>query len=99
MIAEKCKDFIYQYFKSLTGRFTEVFASIKNKIMGVVSGRKNEVNQIYQNVKLEAENKLPGGIQMLERVKGQPIDEFSGYNSLQSRIDGVQTQAFSRLDS
>ena len=36
---------------------------------------------------------------MLEKVKGQPIDEFSGYNSLQSKIDGVQSQAFSRLDS
>ena len=74
MIAEKCKDFIYEHFKGLTGKFNEVFSQIKNKIMGVVSGRKDEVHQIYQNVKLEADNKLPGGISMIETVKGQPID-------------------------
>ena len=36
---------------------------------------------------------------MLETVKGQPIDQFSGYNDLQKKIDGVQTQTFNRLDS
>lgn len=36
---------------------------------------------------------------MLEQIKGQSIDEFSGYNALQSKIDSIQSQAVGKLES
>ena len=32
-------------------------------------------------------------------MKGQPVDEFSGYNGLQSKIDGVRDSAFHKVDA
>lgn len=48
--------------------------------MEIVTGRKQEVCQIFENVKIEANNRLPGGISALETLRGQPIEEISGYN-------------------
>jgi hypothetical protein len=36
---------------------------------------------------------------MLEKAKGQPIEEISGYNQLQGQIDSIQLQAFSKVDA
>lgn len=34
---------------------------------------------------------------MLEQIKGQSIDEFSGYNALQGKIDSIQDQTVAKL--
>lgn len=36
---------------------------------------------------------VPGGVSMLQKTKGQSIEEFSGFNSLKGQINSVKTQA------
>lgn len=74
MIAEKAKDFIKQHFGQLSSTFTGLFVNFKDKVSGVVGGRRQELQGIYDRVKLEANNRLPGGIAVLESVKGQSIE-------------------------
>ncbi len=57
------------------------------------------MHQTYEKVKLEANNTIPGGLHMLESIKGEPIDELSGYNRLQSKIDDIQVDAMTHLDA
>ena len=42
---------------------------------------------------------MPGGIELFEKVKGESIDEFSGYNKLQSQVDDIKITTLGKIDS
>lgn len=41
---------------------------------------------------------VPGGINALEKIKGESIDEFSGYNKLQSKVQSIETEALKKIE-
>jgi hypothetical protein len=51
----------------------------------VESGR-SELQKTYLDIKAKVNNTIPGGINALEKIKGESIDEFSGYNKLQGEV-------------
>lgn len=45
---------------------------------------------MFDSAKKSVDSTIPGGIAMIERIKGESVNEFSGYNKLQSSIDGIK---------
>ena len=54
---------------------------------------------MFEDLKGSVNSKVPGGIPALEKLKGQSINDFSGFNSLQGQIDSVKTQAFQKIEA
>ena len=54
---------------------------------------------IFEDLKSKVNSTVPGGIPALEKFKGQSINEFSGFNSIQGQIDSIKTQAFSKIEA
>jgi hypothetical protein len=53
---------------------------------------------VYLDIKNKVNSTVPGGITALERIKGEGIDEFSGYNKLQGKVDAIKAEALSKID-
>lgn len=54
---------------------------------------------MFEELKGSVNMKVPGGIPALEKLKGQSINDFSGFNSLQGQINSVKTQAFQKIET
>jgi hypothetical protein len=53
---------------------------------------------VLESAKNTVDSTLPGGISTIERVKGQSINEISGYNKLQSSIDSIKDSTLEKVE-
>ena len=49
-------------------------------------------------MKGKVDSTIPGGINALEKIKGESIDEFSGYNKLQSKVQDIEKEALKKIE-
>lgn len=49
-------------------------------------------------MKGKVDSTVPGGINALEKIKGESIDEFSGYNKLQSKVQAIESEALKKIE-
>lgn len=52
---------------------------------------------IFESAKSKADSMIPGGIATIERMKGDSINNFSGYNSLLKQINQVRDQSIGTI--
>ena len=98
MIAEKSKDIVNEEFGKVTNQSNEIFGGFRNQTDTMVGQKRGELDNIFNDIKSKVDSTVPGGVAGIERMKGQSVDEFSGYNQLTGQIDQVKTQSFERID-
>lgn len=97
MVAEKSKEVVGEEFQKLNAKADETFQGFTDKATNIVDEKNKALNTIFEDLKSKVNNTIPGGIPALERLKGQSINDFSGFNSLQGQISSVKTQALNRI--
>lgn len=99
MVAEKSKDIVNEEFGKINGQANEKFQGFNNQTVSLVDEKTKALSSLFEELKGSVNSKVPGGIPALERLKGQSINDFSGFNSLQGQIDSVKTQAFQKIEA
>ncbi len=99
MVAEKSKEIVGDEFHKLNAKADETFLGFTDKTSNIVDEKNKALASIFEDLKNKVNNTLPGGIPALERLKGQSINDFSGFNSLQGQIASVKTQALNRIET
>jgi hypothetical protein len=99
MVAEKSKEVVNEEFGKLNSQSNETFQGFNNKTVGIIDEKTKALTNIFDDLKSKVSSTLPGGIPALEKVKGQSINEFSGFNSIQNQITSVKVQAFSKIET
>nr|BAK01661.1 predicted protein [Hordeum vulgare subsp. vulgare] len=98
MVAEKSKEVVHEEFGKLNSKSNETFQGFNDRTSNMVDEKSKALNNIFDDLKAKVNSTLPGGIPAIERLKGQSINDFSGYNALQNQINSVKTQAFKKIE-
>jgi hypothetical protein len=99
MVAEKSKDVVNDEVGKFTNQTKEVFQGFETKTNSIVDEKNNALNGIFEEMKNKVNSTVPGGIPAFEKIRGQSINEFSGFNTLQNKIVEIKKSALSRVDS
>jgi hypothetical protein len=97
MVAEKSKEVVNDEFGKLNSKSNETFQGFNDRTSNMVDEKTKALSGIFEDLKNKVNSTVPGGIPALERLKGQSINDFSGFNSLQGQINSVKKQAFSKI--
>ena len=49
-------------------------------------------------MKGKVEETIPGGVGALESIRGEKIEEFSGYNKLKSEMAEIKVKAYKQIE-
>lgn len=99
MVAEKSKDIVNEEFGKINGQANEKFQGFNSQAVSLVDDKTKALSKIFEDLKGTVNSRVPGGIPALEKLKGQSINDFSGFNALQGQIDSVKTQAFQKIEA
>lgn len=98
MVSEKGKDVVREEMGKVRGEAENVFGGFTKETNTLVDGKFGELTKTYESVKSKA-NMVPGALEMLEKSKGKPIDEISGFNSLKGEINNVKKNTLGKIDN
>lgn len=98
MVAEKGKDVVRDEMGKVKTQVEGVFGGMTKDTNNIVDGKLGQLTKVYEGVKSKA-GMIPGGLEMLEKREGKPIDQISGFNSLKNEINKVKKDTLGRVDS
>lgn len=90
---EKCKQTIDTKVLSLKENIGTQSDTILQQLFGVVDTKKAELTNTFQTYKNLIDEKVPGGVNSLEKIKGEPLEQMLGLNTFLQKFDEVKTNA------
>ena len=75
-----------------------MFSGFKTQADNTVEKMKGELEKIFEDLKGKVNSIVPGGVAGIQRMKGQNINDFSGYNQLVGQINQAKSSSFDRIN-
>lgn len=77
---EKVKQFLDGKMGSLKDTVGNQSGAVLQKVIGTIDDKKTQLNNQFQNYKQTINTSYPGGIETIQKLKGEPIENILGVN-------------------
>lgn len=81
------KQFLDTKIADLKNTINGKSGSLLTDIQNMIDGKKTELTNLFQGYKEDINRKVPGGINSLEKLKGESIEEMLGLNTFLQKFD------------
>lgn len=76
----------------------ELFQEFCSKSNSLVEEKTTSIRNLFEELKIKVNSAVPGGIFAAEKLKGEPLEQFSGFNSLLQEIQKVKEASFGKIE-